>query len=161
VPHLSFPVAETAVHGALAGDEKENPVRIVVGQTRDRRQLLFVQGIIKASFVGEFPHVRHSLFVEGVFLFPDEPKAVGVDPHGIFLRDSFQFFRLIDLDDLRQIARRCNTFGKNALPSFFMAFWDDSQEQLLVKKVTGEYMTSNTPLSISASRAKAVSRPLA
>jgi hypothetical protein len=35
-----------------------------------------------------------------------------------------------------------------------MAFWDDSQEQLLVKKVTGEYMTDMKGLSNSPSRAK-------
>jgi hypothetical protein len=105
MPHLSFSVAETAVHGALAGDEKENPVRIVVGQTWDRRQLLFVQRVIKAFFIRDFPKVRHGLLVEGICLSPDEAKVVGVDPHGIFLRDSFQFFRLVELQEFGEIER--------------------------------------------------------
>jgi hypothetical protein len=92
MPHLSFPVAETAVHGALAGDEKENPVRIAVGQTWDRRQLLLVQRVIKAFFIRDFPKVRHGLLVEGICLSPDEAN-------------SFQFFRLVELQEFGEIER--------------------------------------------------------
>jgi hypothetical protein len=95
--HLSFPVAETAVHGTLAGDKEEDPVRIMVGQTRNRRQPLFVQGVVKASMVGEFLPVRHGLFVEGVIFFTDEAKVIGVDAHRILPRNLFDVFRLAGL----------------------------------------------------------------
>jgi len=77
----------------------------VVSQTRDRGQFLFIQWVIKASFVGEFPQVRHGLLVKGVFLFPDEAKGVEVDAHGVLLRDPFQVFRLAGFQEFREIAR--------------------------------------------------------
>ena len=105
MPHLSFPVAETAVHGAPAGDEKENPVRIMVGQTRNRGQFLFIQWVIKAFLIGEFPQVGHGLLVKGVFLFPDEVKVIGVDAHGILLREPFQVFGLAEFQEFGEIER--------------------------------------------------------
>jgi hypothetical protein len=125
--HLSFPVAEAAIHGALTGDEKENPVRVMVGQARNRGQTLFVQGVIKSSLVREFARVGHSLFVKRIVLFLDEAKGVGVDTHGIRLCDPFQVFLLDGFQEFGEIAGRGDASKKEAFPGFFVGFCDDSQ----------------------------------
>jgi len=156
--HLSFPVAEAAIHGALTGDEKENPVRVMVGQARNRGQTLFVQGVIKSSLVREFARVGHGLFVKRIVLFLDEAKGVRVDTHGIRLCDLFQIFLLDGFQEFGEITGRGDASKKEALPCFFVDFCDDSQKRLLVKKGIGQYMTSKTRLSISPSHEKPVSR---
>jgi hypothetical protein len=122
-----------SVHGALAGDEKENPVRIVMGQTRHRGQPFFIQGVIKAPWVNEFPEVRHRLFVNGIFLILYEAKGVGIDPHGILLCDLFQAFSLVEFQEFGEIDRGGDTSGKDAFPGFFTVFCNGSQKHLPLK----------------------------
>jgi hypothetical protein len=132
MPHLSFPVAEAAIHGALAGDEKENTIRIVMGQTRHRGKPFFIKRVVKASRVKEFPGVGHGLSVKGVFLLLDEAKGVRIDPHGILLRNLFQTFGLGGFQEFGKIEGGGYASGKDAFPGFFMVFCEEFQARLLV-----------------------------
>jgi hypothetical protein len=86
-PHLPFSVAESAINGTPAGDQKKDPVGIPVGQAGNRGEPFFVKGIFVAGRLRDFADIGNALSVDGVPFLPDKPEVIGIDAHGIAGRD--------------------------------------------------------------------------
>src|SRR5579884_1451349 len=76
----NFPLsrAETAIHRALARDQKEYAVRVSMSDRRHGRHRVLIQRIVRRIEVGEFFFVRHTLEPDGISFVPNERKIIRV-----------------------------------------------------------------------------------
>ena len=61
-PYFSLAGTETAIHGALVANQKQNPVRIFMDEVGDGGEVFFAERIWHTDVILEFHDIGHRLF---------------------------------------------------------------------------------------------------